>query len=242
MLTALMLRVELRSQRPSLPRAAYVLGVSAMVLFGFLARDPFLFIVLWSVQHWSAAMGLASLVASGGAQSTATHWHRLLAPINRRGWAVLLVLAVVSTLLLLRVLEVEAVTDEYAYADRIFGADAALWLRSSPLRARCCWHWASRADSFTTCSIALPSVFVARCEEGSTRSAEVRSISPASRRSTNRGSVISVGGNSTRLDRVAVESASWDYGGPHPAPPTGQRDERTPCPRQFADAAAPRSR
>jgi hypothetical protein len=44
---------------------------------------------------------------------------------------VLLVLAVVSTLLL-PVMEVEAVTDEYAYADRIFG-DAARWLRSSPL-------------------------------------------------------------------------------------------------------------
>jgi hypothetical protein len=129
-LTALMLRVELCSQRPSLPRVAYVLGVSAMVLFAFLARDPFLFIVLWSVQHWSAAMGLASLAASGGAQAAGAHWQRLLAPINRRGWAVLLVLAVVSTLLL-PVMEVEAVTDEYAYADRIFG-EAARWLRSSP--------------------------------------------------------------------------------------------------------------
>ncbi len=96
----------------------------------FLARDPFLFIVLWSVQHWSAAMGLASLAASGGAQAPRARWQRLLAPINRRGWAVLLVLAVVSTLLL-PVLEVEAVSDEYAYADRIFG-DAARWLRSSP--------------------------------------------------------------------------------------------------------------
>jgi len=129
-LTALMLRVELRSQRRSLQRVAYVLGVSAMGLFAFLARDPFLFIVLWSVQHWSAAMGLASLAASGGAQASGTHWQRLLAPINRRGWAVLLVLGVVSTLLL-PVMEVEAVSDEYAYADRIFG-DAARWLRSSP--------------------------------------------------------------------------------------------------------------
>ncbi|HTO46380.1 MAG TPA: hypothetical protein VML91_01970 [Burkholderiales bacterium] len=129
-LTALMLLVELRSQRPSLPRVAYVLGVSAMVLFAFLARDPFLFVVLWSVQHWSAAMGLASLAASGGAQAPGAHWQRLLAPINRRGWAVLLVLAVVSTLLL-PVMEVEAVADEYAYADRIFG-DAARWLRFSP--------------------------------------------------------------------------------------------------------------
>ncbi len=129
-LTALMLRAELRSQRPSLPRVAYVLGVSAMVLFALLARDPFLFIVLWSVQHWSAAMGLASLAASGGAEAPGARWQRLLAPINRRGWAVLLVLAVGSTLLL-PVMEVEAVTDEYAYADRIFG-DAARWLRSSP--------------------------------------------------------------------------------------------------------------
>lgn len=129
-LTALMLGVELRSQRPSLPRVAYVLGVSAMVLFAFLARDPFLFIVLWSVQHWSAAMGLASLAASGGDQVPGAHWQRMLAPINRRGWAVLLVLAVISALLL-PVMEVEAVADEYVYADRIFG-DAAWWLRSSP--------------------------------------------------------------------------------------------------------------
>jgi hypothetical protein len=129
-LTALMLWVELRSQRPSLPRVAYMLGVSAMVLFAFLARDPFLFIVLWSVQHWSAAMGLASLAASRGVQASGAHWQRLLSPINRRAWAVLLVLAVVSTLLL-PVMEVEAVSDEYAYADRIFG-EAARWLRSSP--------------------------------------------------------------------------------------------------------------
>lgn len=75
-------------------------------------------------------MGLTSLAASGGDQAAgATHWQRLLAPINRRGWAVLLVLAA-SSILLLPVLEVEAVADQYAYADRIFG-EAALWLRSS---------------------------------------------------------------------------------------------------------------
>jgi len=72
----------------------------------------------------------AACSCSGGPQAHGAHWQRLLAPINRRGWAVLLVLAVVSTLLL-PVLEVEAVSDEYAFADRIFG-QAALWLRSSP--------------------------------------------------------------------------------------------------------------
>jgi hypothetical protein len=129
-LTALMLGAELRSKRASLPRMAYVLGVSLMVLTAFAARDPFAFIVLWSVQHWSAAMGLASLAAGGPAQEPGTRWQRLLAPINKRGWAVLLVLALASTLLL-PVLEVEAVSDEYVYADRIFG-EAAWWLRSSP--------------------------------------------------------------------------------------------------------------
>ena len=129
-LTALMLAVEWRSQAPSLPRTAYVVGVAAMVLFAFLAPDPFLFVVLWSVQHWTAAMGLTSLAASGGDQAAGARWQRLLAPINRRGWAVLLVLVAVSTLLL-PVLEVEAATDENAYADRIFG-DLASWLRSAP--------------------------------------------------------------------------------------------------------------
>ena len=42
----------------------------------------------------------------------------------------ILVLAVLSALLL-PFMEVQAVSDEYAYADRLYGA-AALWLRSSP--------------------------------------------------------------------------------------------------------------
>jgi hypothetical protein len=130
-LTVLMLAVELRSRRPSAPRAAYVLGMSATVLLAYLARDPFLFIVLWSVQHWSAAMGLSSLVAAGGAPAQPGRWQTLVDPINRRSWAVVLVLCVAGTLLL-PVLEVEAVSDEYAYADRIFG-EGARWLRSSPL-------------------------------------------------------------------------------------------------------------
>jgi hypothetical protein len=82
------------------------------------------------VQHWSAAMGLASLAASGGVGEPRSRGLRLLAPVNRRGWTVLLALAVVSTLLF-PVLEVQAVSDDYAYADRLFG-EAAWWLRSSP--------------------------------------------------------------------------------------------------------------
>jgi len=99
------------------------------VLLGFLAPDPFLFIVLWSIQHWSAAMGLVSRASVGGAAAAPSRAQRMLASINARAWAVLLLLAILSALLL-PLLEVEAVTDEYAYADRLYGA-AALWLRSS---------------------------------------------------------------------------------------------------------------
>jgi hypothetical protein len=129
-LTVLMLRVELRSPQRSLPRVLYVVGVSAMVLVAFLARAPFLFIVVWSVQHWSAAMGLTSLAASGATDAPGARWQRLLAPVNRRGWAVILALAVLSALLL-PFMEVQAVSDDYAYADRLYG-ETARWLRSSP--------------------------------------------------------------------------------------------------------------
>ena len=130
-LAALVAVVELRSARPSLPRLAYVASMAAMVLLALVARDPFLFIVVWSVQHWSAAMGLASLVAAGGEPGgDATRWQRLLAAINRRRWAILVALAALSAVLL-PLMEVEAVSDEYVYADRLVG-DAAWWLRSSP--------------------------------------------------------------------------------------------------------------
>ena len=132
LLGTLAVGLELRSGRPSLPRLAYLASVAGMVLLALVARDPFLFVVVWSVQHWSAAMGLAALAAAGGEPHgvAATRWQRLLDAVNRRRWAVLLVLVAISALLM-PVLEVEAVSDDYVYADRLVG-DAAWWLRSSP--------------------------------------------------------------------------------------------------------------
>ena len=154
-LTALVLCVELRSQRPSLPRVAYVLGVSAMVLFAFLARDPFLFIVLWSVQHWSAAMGLASLAASGGVQAPA---RALAAAACAR-----------QSARLGRPARARRRLRPAAAGDGGRGRERRVRLRRPHLRRRrrggcaprptCrrCWPWASRAASSTTCWIALPS-------------------------------------------------------------------------------------
>jgi hypothetical protein len=127
-----MLAVEMRSLRPSLPRAAYVVGLAGMVTVAFHTRTPFVFLVLWSAQHWIVAVGLTTLVARGEPPPERSWW--LAGPlhaVNRRPWAVLLVLAVVSVILL-PFLEVEGVDDDGAlYAHRIFGHFATTLRTSS---------------------------------------------------------------------------------------------------------------
>ncbi len=117
-----MLAIEAWSPRRSLPRAAYVLSVAGMVAVAFYGRTPFVFLVLWSAQHWIVATGLATLVARGEpAPERSRPIARALHAVNRRPWAVLLLLAAVSVLLL-PVLEVEGAADDGAlYAQRIFG-------------------------------------------------------------------------------------------------------------------------
>ena len=46
--------------RSSVPRALYIVNVSALVL-GALWLSPAVFIVLWTTQHWTAAVGLATI-------------------------------------------------------------------------------------------------------------------------------------------------------------------------------------
>ncbi len=97
----------------ALPRSLYVLGVAMMVLAAFHIRDPFAFLVLWTVQHWTVAVGLATLVARGEGEPGASRWYRFWHVVNRRGWALLVVLMLLSAVLL-PFMEVEA-----------FGGDAA---------------------------------------------------------------------------------------------------------------------
>ena len=61
--TAAMLLAELRAPRSSLPRLLYILGLATMVALALLPRSPFLFLVIWTSQHWILATGLASQVA-----------------------------------------------------------------------------------------------------------------------------------------------------------------------------------
>jgi len=117
--------VELRSTRFSFPRVAYAGGLAAMVAAAFHARTPFVFVVIWSAQHWLVATGLSTLVARAEPPPPSTSRLRsALHAVNRRPWALLLVLAAVSVLLL-PILEVEGVEDDgELYASRIFGGFA----------------------------------------------------------------------------------------------------------------------
>jgi hypothetical protein len=122
--TTLMLVAEARASRRSLPRVLYILGLAAMTAIALQPRSPFLFIVIWTSQHWILATGLASQTASGEPAPASGTIRRVFHAFNARPWAILLVFGV-SSILLLPFFEVEANRQGGTYyGDRIFGAFA----------------------------------------------------------------------------------------------------------------------
>src|SRR5262249_12864009 len=114
----------------SLPRVLYIIGLAVMVGLALRPRSLFLFLVIWTSQHWILATGLASQTPSAESAPTAGIVRRLLHTVNVRPWAVVLFFMLLS-IVLLPVFEVEAnrETGTY-YGDRIFGA-LATQLRTS---------------------------------------------------------------------------------------------------------------
>jgi TonB family protein len=129
-ITAMILVAELRTPRWSLPRILYIVGLAAMVGIALRPRGLFLFLVIWTSQHWILATGLASQTPSAESAPTTGIVRRCLHRLNVRPWAVVLFLMLLS-LMLLPIFEVEAnrETGTY-YGDRIFGA-LATQLRTS---------------------------------------------------------------------------------------------------------------
>jgi len=129
-ITAIALLAELRTPEWSLPRILYIVGLAVMVGLALRPRSLFLFLVIWTSQHWILATGLASQTPSAESAPTAGIVRRYLHRLNIRPWAVVLLLMLLS-LVLLPVFEVEAnrETGTY-YGDRIFGA-LATQLRTS---------------------------------------------------------------------------------------------------------------
>jgi len=141
--TLAMLAVEARSSARSLPRALYLVGAAAMVAVALLAQSPFVFVAVWTVQHWIVATGLSTVVASGEPPPERSRWRAALHAVHCRPWVFVCVLATVS-MLLLPIMEVEAVDDDASfYAERIFGS-LATNLRTSA------WVPALLALGFTT--------------------------------------------------------------------------------------------
>jgi TonB family protein len=128
--TAVMLIVELRTPRWSLPRILYIIGLAVMVGLALRPRSLFLFLVIWTSQHWILATGLASQTPSAESAPTTGIVRRYLHRLNVRPWAIVLFLMLLS-LVFLPVFEVEAnrETGTY-YGDRIFGS-LAVQLRTS---------------------------------------------------------------------------------------------------------------
>jgi hypothetical protein len=128
--TAHMLIAEVRAPRRSLPRVLYILGLAAMVVIALQPRSLFLFLAIWTAQHWILAMGLASQTPGGELAPAGGTVRRAFHAINVRPWALLLILGTASVLLL-PLFEVEASLDGgQFFGDRIFGA-AAEQLRTS---------------------------------------------------------------------------------------------------------------
>jgi TonB family protein len=131
MATVIMLWVELRTPQWSLPRVLYIVGLAMMVGLALRPRSVFLFLVIWTSQHWMLATGLASQTPSAESTPTSGIVRQLLHRLNIRPWAVVLFLMLLS-LVLLPIFEVEANRESGTYyGDRIFGAFAAQLRTSS---------------------------------------------------------------------------------------------------------------
>ncbi|MGZ4982758.1 MAG: hypothetical protein ACXV9Q_01550, partial [Chthoniobacterales bacterium] len=118
------------ASRRSLPRILYIIGIAIMVGLALRPRSLFLFLVIWTSQHWILATGLASQTPSGEPAPGRGFVRRALHNLNVRPWAVLLFLTALSVVLL-PLFEVEANRqDGTYYGDRIFG-EIATALRTS---------------------------------------------------------------------------------------------------------------
>lgn len=129
-ITIAVLAFEAFASRMSVPRALYVVGVAMMVGGALWVGQPYVFVAAWTAQHWLAATALTTRVASAEPDLSGSPGRRVLHAVNRRPWALLAVLVLLSVLLL-PVLEVESVRVEGVYyGERVFG-QLAVALRES---------------------------------------------------------------------------------------------------------------
>ena len=128
--TIVVLYGEFRTGSRSLPRILYLAGIAIMVAIALQPRSLFLFLVIWTSQHWILATGLATRVPTAENAPSRGAIRGFLHRLNIRPWALLLILVALS-FILLPLFEVEANRQAGTfYGDRIFGV-IATQLRTS---------------------------------------------------------------------------------------------------------------
>lgn len=124
--TVFVVAAELRADGASPPRALYLATIGVVVVAAWWV-DPFVFVALWTVQHWTAAVGIATLFAAHDVPAGPSRWYRAWATVSRQPAALLLVLAVASAVLF-PILDVEA------SGDAARAGDVVPWLLSVAAR------------------------------------------------------------------------------------------------------------
>ena len=108
-----MLQREFRSGG-SLPRLLYMLQMGVMVGAAFVL-DPFRFLVLWTLQHWMAAVGLVSFLGGNDISSRETEGSSHSRILHIRSRVGVLFLLCLFSLLMTPMMEIEALSADSAY-------------------------------------------------------------------------------------------------------------------------------
>ena len=109
-----MLQREFRSGG-SLPRLLYLLQMGVMVGAAFVL-DPFRFLVLWTLQHWMAAVGLVSFLGGNDISSRQTGGSSHSRILHIRSRVGVLILLCLVSLLMTPMMEIEALSADSAYS------------------------------------------------------------------------------------------------------------------------------
>ncbi len=130
-ITIFMIRNALRHDS-GLPRILYILGIGLMVVAAF-QLDPFQFLMLWTLQHWMAALGLAAHM--GGNDLRQNTKMETCITENSSGnlfwkpWLVLIILCAFSVVMT-PFFEIEAVSAGRRYSEQVWPA-LMEWLQIS---------------------------------------------------------------------------------------------------------------
>ena len=130
-ITIFMIRNAL-NQDSGLPKILYILGVSAMVVAAFLL-EPFQFLMLWTLQHWMVALGLATHMGGNDVHQESITVNNLTkkspSKMSWKPWYILFLFCVFSVAMT-PFFEFEAVSAGGRYSEQLFPS-LMEWLQKS---------------------------------------------------------------------------------------------------------------